>query len=99
MTDVLEHFDDINDLFKITWNYAFITYPETPKVKDYEELTVWKHFKPNEHIYCLNEIGFKEWLEFNGCKVIASSHIEDAIRGCLHDNVSNTTTFLVKRCD
>ncbi len=66
LSDVLEHFADIEGLFEMSWDYAFISYPETPKVNTQEELEEWKHFKPNEHIWCLNLDGMVKWINGNG---------------------------------
>ena len=97
LTDVLEHFENIDHLFKMKWKYCFLSFPETPDVKDYEELTKWKHFKPNEHIWCLNSRGICNWLEDKNCIVIATSCIEDAIRIRWNKTKINISTVLAFR--
>lgn len=96
LTDVLEHFYDINDLFKIKFNYLFLSFPETPKVDSLDELKNWKHFKPNEHIWCLNFLGIEKWLNKNGYSVLQSGNPEDLIRKS--DYKINITTLIAKKC-
>lgn len=97
LSDVLEHFEDINHLFDMSWAYAFITVPETPLVGSCEDLVGWRHYKPDEHIWCLNESGLYDWFRDNDCEVIASSNFEDIIRRRWDKNKPNIVTMLVKR--
>lgn len=99
LTDTLEHFDDINKLFNLNWKYAFISFPETPKVLVWEELMDWKHFKPDEHIWCLNMNGMIQWLSDNGCEIMAKGNPEDLIRTNKDKDKENTniSTILTKR--
>lgn len=99
MSDVLEHFHDISDLFEMKWKYAMITFPETPEVDSFEDLMKWRHFKPNEHIYHLDLKGMEEWLANidSSVEVVGSGHFEDHIRKRWDDRVPNITTMLVKR--
>jgi hypothetical protein len=95
--DVLEHFEDIDDLFKINWKYAFISFPETPKVNSWEELKTWRHFKPNEHIWCLNKEGVTQWFNDNNCLVLGVSHFEDLIRVRWNPDLPNITSMVIER--
>ena len=97
LSDVLEHFEDINDLFKMRWKYCFISFPETPVVNNWEQLVTWRHFKPNEHLWCLNRNGMSEWFIEAGCDVVAISHFEDFIRRRWDPRYPNITTMLVER--
>jgi hypothetical protein len=97
LSDVLEHFNDIDDLFTMKWRYAFISYPETPKVETWEQLKGWRHFKPDEHIWCLNKEGMRRWMYDHGSTVIATSHFEDSIRKRWDDQIPNITSFLIER--
>ncbi len=99
LSDVFEHFEDIQDLFSISWEYAMLSFPETPNVKSFEELKGWRHFKPDEHIYHLNLQGMKEWLvnKDPGIEILASDHFEDHIRRRWDESVPNITTMLVRR--
>ena len=96
LSDVLEHFEDINDLFKMKWKYAFISYPETPVTDSIEELSKWKHFKPDEHLWCLNEEGMKAWLGNNNCNVLGISNFEDIIRSRWDETLPNITSFFIE---
>lgn len=80
LTDVLEHYKDIKDLFKIKFKYLFLSFPETPEVTAWTELRDWRHYKPDEHIWMLNKDGVVKWLEDNGKRVIYTGNPEDAIR-------------------
>lgn len=95
LTDVLEHYYDINDLFKIKFKYLFLSFPETPEVDDVESLSTWKHFKPNEHIWCLNYNGVKKWLEENNYSIVNYGNPEDLIRKS-KDNSINITTLVAR---
>jgi hypothetical protein len=95
--DVLEHFGNIDEIFDIKWKYAYISFPETPLCHHNEELSKWKHYKPNEHIYCLNKNGMVDYMKDHACTVIASSNHEDMIRTRWNKNLPNISTILVKR--
>jgi hypothetical protein len=97
LSDVLEHFDDIEDLFKLKWNHAFISFPETPKVADSSELVGWRHFKPNEHLWCLNLAGIQKWFSDHGCRYIDSGNVEDIIRRRWDEKLPNISSILVSR--
>lgn len=94
LTDVLEHYYDIEDLFRINFKYLFLSFPETPNVSNLEELSLWKHFKPNEHIYCLNKDGMIKWFEEHNCEVLGCGNPEDLIRKSERD--INITTMIIK---
>ena len=96
-TDVLEHMLDMGELFWIHWRFAFISFPETPMVKNWEELRGWRHFKPNEHVWCLNMDGMKEWLNDHECIVVGSGHFEDCIRTRWNPEKPNISSILVRR--
>ena len=97
LSDVLEHFEDINKLFDIKWKYAMISYPETPKVERWEELKSWRHFKPDEHIWCLNKEGIIQWLIDNDCSVLGESNFEDLLRTRWEKTKPNITSLFIKR--
>jgi hypothetical protein len=80
LTDVLEHYSNIEDLFKIKFNYLFLSFPETPAVNDFSELCGWRHYKPDEHIWMLNKNGIVQWLHDHRKEVIYTGNPEDAIR-------------------
>jgi len=99
LSDVLEHYDDIAELFDMKWEYAMISFPETPSVVNFGELKSWRHFKPNEHIYHLDLQGMKEWLTNTepGIQVVRCGHFEDHIRKRWDENLPNITTMLIHR--
>lgn len=97
LSDVLEHFVNIDDLFELKWRYCFISFPETPSVSNLSELAGWRHFKPNEHIWCLNAEGMAKWFNNNKCAVVAMSNFEDEIRTRWAPDKPNITTMLVRR--
>lgn len=97
LTDVLEHFHDIQDLFSIKFKLGFFSFPETPLVEDWRELKDWRHFKPDEHVWCLNMAGAAKWFKEHGYSVVASGHPEDSIRRPQPGLAHNISTLVVKR--
>jgi hypothetical protein len=97
LNDVLEHYDNIDDLFLLKWRYAFLSFPETPSVESFDELKTWRHFRPDEHIYHLHEIGVREWAQGFNATVIAASNFEDILRTRWADDKPNITAMLIKR--
>ena len=96
LTDVLEHFTDVNDLFKIHYTYLFLSFPECPLVEDWHVLTKWRHFKPNEHIYMLRADDVRNWLYENGHIPLYQGNPQDCIRKS--SDYVNITTQIYKRC-
>lgn len=93
MSDVLEHYHNIDDLWELQFKYAMISYPETPNM----DLTRWRHYKPNEHIYCLNRKDFCKWVVKHGYEVVAMGSPEDMLRKRFDFNLINITTVLLKK--
>jgi len=96
LNDVLEHYTDIEDLFKLSWRYAFISFPETPAVNNFDELKAWRHFRPDEHIYHLHEKGMRQWCAAHGARVLNANNFEDILRTRWADNKTNITTMLIQ---
>lgn len=96
LTDVLEHFVDIEDLFGMRFEYLFLSFPETPKVDDYRLLRSWRHYKPDEHIWMLNADGMARWLAVHGCSTMACGNPEDAIRRPQEGFGRNISTLVAK---
>ena len=92
LTDVLQHFQNIEDLFKIDFEYLFLSYPECPRVSDYKELQGWRHYKPNEHIYMMNRMGMIRFMMDHGYRIIYEGNIEDVIRKSPYE--INITTMI-----
>lgn len=97
LNDVLEHYDNIADLFALKWRYAFLSFPETPDVATFEALTTWRHFRPNEHIYHLHETGVRTWAEELGADTVAAGGFEDILRTRWAADRRNITTMLLRR--
>lgn len=96
LTDVLEHFLDVDELFEINFDRAFISFPETPNVSDWRMLQDWRHFRPNEHIYCLDLKNMISMCEKNGYKTVLSGNPEDAIRKNKIDQ-TNISTIIIEK--
>lgn len=94
MSDVLEHYHDVNDLWALSFDYAMISFPETPCNIP---VNIWRHYKPNEHLYMMTAKAFKPWVEKHGYEVVASGCPEDMIRSRWDDAHVNISTFLIKR--
>ncbi len=94
MSDVLEHYKNIDDLWNLNFNHALISYPE---YHNSIELERWRHYKPNEHIYCLNLQQFLYWVKKNDYNIIQQGCPEDAIRTRYHKDLRNITTVLIGR--
>lgn len=96
-SDVIEHMPDIEYMFKIPWEWAFISFPETPKVENQDQLHGWRHFKPNEHIWCLNADGMRQFANDNKCIVMRQTNVEDLIRTRWDTKRPNITSMLIRR--
>jgi len=100
MSDVLEHFEEPADLFRLKWRYAMISFPETPDADTFRELSAWRHFKPNEHLSYFTAESFRKWLQ--GCTgevfaVLGVSNFEDFIRVRWDEAAPNITTMMIRR--
>ena len=98
-SDVVEHYPDLNEFLEIPWEYAQVSFPETPDVESFEELKNWRHFKPNEHLWYMTGEGFIEWAtkEDPKIEVVNSGCCEDMIRKRWNDDTQNIATVLLKR--
>lgn len=90
--DVLEHFEDINDLWDIKFRWGVFSLPRRPERVDKN----WRHLKPDEHIWHINEKEFASWANDNGYEVMAFSHVEDLIRKSCSPNIMS---FVIRRKD
>jgi hypothetical protein len=91
--DVIEHMEDINDIWKIDFNYAFISIPCPPQ----GNLEDWRHLKPNEHLWHITASQFEKWANDNNYSVIYSGCPEDVIRIRWNKDKVNINTFIIKR--
>lgn len=99
LNDVLEHFPRVDHLFDIDWKHCFLSFPETPHVETQEELARWRHYKPDEHVWCLNREGVSEWVASCGCEIVAVSNFEDLIRRRWDEGHPNITSMLLKKSE
>ncbi len=97
LSDVLEHYREIDELFTLNWDAAFLSFPETPPVSKWEDLRKWRHFKPDEHIWMLNTVGMYKWATDRGAEVIDSSFVEDFIRRPQPGLARNIASMLIRR--
>lgn len=93
LSDVLEHYPNIDDFWNLPFKYAMVSFPETPKMN----LSKWRHYKPDEHIYMLNSQNFIKWVQKNNAHVVAKGNPEDCIRKPWDNELPNISTFLIKR--
>lgn len=96
LSDVLEHYDDIDKFWDLDFEFAMVSFPETPDPTKFD-LNIWRHFKPDEHIYCLNSDRFLVWVLKHNCEVIAESNFEDILRKRWDPDLPNISTFLIRR--
>lgn len=94
LSDVLEHFHNIDDLWKMKFRYAFISFPEMPLDLD---VTEWRHYKPDEHIYMLTLEKVVKWAEVHGYNVLAKGCPEDFIRTRWDNRDVNISSVLLSR--
>lgn len=99
LSDVLEHFDNVEHLFDIKWKFAVLSFPETPDLESFSDLKKWRHFKPNEHIYYLTLAGVEKWLNLHSVRVVGASNFEDIIRRRWDENLPNITTIIAEKIE
>jgi SAM-dependent methyltransferase len=92
-SDVIEHFNEIDDFWKIRFRYAFISFPEVPKRLS---LKLWHHYKPDEHIYALSLANVVKWAEKHGMELVACGVPEDMLRTRWDEKEPNISTVLIK---
>jgi hypothetical protein len=77
--DVLEHFDDIYEIKKLNTKYIYISVPECHYLSD-DWFYVWKHRRPDEHLWHFNRQSLVNFMTELNYKVVALSNMEDTIR-------------------
>lgn len=92
--DVLEHFVDIDELWRIDFATACISFPERPPE---HLLADWRHLKPDEHRWHFTRESFARWAEAHGAVVQAVSDCEDAVRTRWHPDHPNICTVVITR--
>lgn len=95
--DVLEHFPNVESLFDYQFDWAYISTPCRPEAIDWNELTGWRHFKPNEHLWYFSLEELRAWFDARGCEVRYAGHAEDLIRARWDRSKGNISSFVIKR--
>lgn len=92
--DVIEHFEDINDLWKINFDIGYFSIPSPPSTGVSPE---WRHFRPNEHLWHITKNEFICWIEDNGYCLLKYGYPEDEVRTRWNPDEININSFLIKR--
>lgn len=94
MFDSLEHFNNLDIIFKIECEYLIISIPNCKYPFDDEWMSNWKHLRPNEHLHHMNLISLLGFA-ISGYNYIAHSYFEDIIRKS--DEERNILTVCLKK--
>lgn len=94
--DVLEHFPDmtiLNDLksHMFSHTHVFITVPNFGKTL-LEQVKTWKHYKPNEHIFCFSPHSIRCLCEKFGYEFVSQNFDESRVRG----DYSSIATYAIR---
>ena len=90
--DVIEHFSEINDIWKFNFKYAYFSFPWTPEVLTYN----YRHRKPDEHLYHIYPKAFVKFAQENGYNCSYSSP-EDTIRTRWDKNIPNICSVFLSK--
>jgi hypothetical protein len=77
--DVLEHFDNIYDIKRLSTKYIYISVPECHFVSE-DWFESWKHRRPDEHLWHFSKDSLRAFMEEIGYSLLTYSNVEDAIR-------------------
>jgi len=78
--DSLEHFSDIEFVKDLQCTYVVISLPWCTNGLDDEWFELWKHRKPDEHLYHFNERSLEKFMDRQGYTMINFCNLEDSIR-------------------
>lgn len=92
--DVIEHFVDIDDLWKISFEYGFFSVPHPPKEGINPE---WRHYRPNEHIWYFDDVAFEKWITAHDYLLLYKGTPEDILRYRWDMNQPNIMTYIIRR--
>jgi hypothetical protein len=92
--DVLEHFHDIDDLWKIDFTYGYFSSPCPPVKGIFKE---WRHWKPNEHIYHITMQQFVNWVADHDYELLGYGHPEDLLRKRWDEKQANINSFVIMK--
>lgn len=97
--DVLEHFNDINELFEYDFKYAYISIPYIQNLRWLiKHQNYWHHLKPNEHLHhFISEYSFENWINSKGYTIKFISFDEDKIRIPKIDKSKNIVSYIIEK--
>ena len=93
--DSLEHFEDIQFVKSLKWNYVCVSVPHCHNKSD-EWFMNWKHRRPDEHLWHFDEDSLYNFMKRMGYKFVSSSNLEDTIRKN-KDGETNILTAIFKK--
>ena len=91
--DVIEHLDDIDDIWSIDFEVGFFSLPCPPMTGI---TTAWRHWKPNEHLWHLTPNEFTSWINYHGYDMARMGSPEDAIRSRWDPLQMNIASYVVE---
>jgi hypothetical protein len=94
--DVLEHFEDIDELWQLDFTYGLFSLPCPPRAG---VDAGWRHFKPHEHLWHITPAEFTAWMRDHGYEVLRMGSPEDALRTRWDPDQVNIASFVVKRSE
>ena len=93
--DVLEHFNDINEISKLKCEYIYISVPEC-HFFDIDSFWNWKHRRPDEHLWHFNLNSITKFFKKHNFELVSHSNVEDIIRKPINE-YSNILTCVFKK--
>lgn len=75
MWDSLEHLPNPSCLLKLLG--VRLIFISIPVINDFQFLTTWKHFKPDEHIFYFSERGLEFLMNANGFRLLEKNRMEE----------------------
>ena len=91
--DCLEHFQNIEDFFKIDFDWAYVSVPALPD--DMALFENWRHRRPSEHLFHFREDSFSSWANSHGYGVERVGCPEDLIRKRWDAKYANILSFII----
>lgn len=97
--DVLEHYEDIDEIWNIHFKYGYFSVPRLPDNGVLKDLRDWRHFRLGEHIYNFSEKAFEKWVNVHGYSLIYFGCPEDCIRERWNFEQPNINSYIIKRME
>ena len=92
--DVLEHFEDIDRLWELDFQWGYFSIPAPPAQGVHPR---WRHFKPDEHLWHITAEQFEQWASAHGYRLIAVGCPEDCLRARWDKSAVNIQSFIIQR--